>query len=143
MPAKPHPPGVTDAVASELRRLGERYGIRNIRVFGSFARGEAGADSDLDLLVDDVPGQAGFAFVRFCDEAERLLGRDVDVATVRSLHPMIRESVLAEAVSGLGRRLAGLAVPEGQVLRPPFGVLTGGWATFFAMFSSVWRGAHL
>lgn len=98
MPARPQPPGVTEPVAAELRRLGERYGIRNIRVFGSFARGEAGKESDLDLLVDYVPGQAGFAFVRFCAEAERLLGRDVDVATVRSLHPMIRESVLAEAV---------------------------------------------
>jgi hypothetical protein len=85
-------------LAAELRRLGERYGIRNIRVFGSFARGEASNDSDLDLLVDYVPGQRGFAFVRFCEEAERLLGRDVDVATVRSLHPMIRDSVLAEAI---------------------------------------------
>ena len=85
-------------LAAELRRLGERYGIRNIRVFGSFARGEASSDSDLDLLVDYVPGQRGFAFVRFCEEAERLLGRDVDVATVRSLHPMIRDRVLAEAV---------------------------------------------
>ena len=90
--------GVPAPVAAELRRLGERYGIRNIRVFGSFARGEASSDSDLDLLVDYVPGQRGFAFVRFCEEAERLLGRDVDVATVRSLHPMIRDSVLAEAI---------------------------------------------
>jgi len=85
-------------VAAELRKLGERYGIRNIRVFGSFARGDAGEGSDLDLLVDYVPGQSGFAFVRFCEEAEKLLRRDVDVATVGSLHPLIREVVLAEAV---------------------------------------------
>ena len=98
MSARPNLPMVTEPVAAELRKLGERYGIRNIRVFGSFARGDAGTDSDIDLLVDYVPGQAGFAFVRFCEEAESLLGRAVDVATVRSLHPMIRESVLAEAV---------------------------------------------
>lgn len=42
---------VPDHVAAELRTLGDRYGIRNIRVFGSFVRGEGGPDSDLDLLV--------------------------------------------------------------------------------------------
>jgi uncharacterized protein len=89
---------VPEPVAAELRKLGARYGIRNLRVFGSFAKGDAREDSDLDLLVDYVPGQSGFAFVRFCDEAERLLGRDVDVTTAAGLHPMIRESVLAEAV---------------------------------------------
>ncbi len=93
-----HPRVVPEPVAADLRKLGERYGIRNLRVFGSFARGDAREDSDLDLLVDYVPGQSGFAFVRFCEEAERLLGRDVDVTTVAGLHPMIRESVLAEAV---------------------------------------------
>jgi uncharacterized protein len=86
------------ATAMELRRIGERYGIRNIRVFGSLARGEARADSDVDLLVDYVPGQKGFAFFRFCREAETLLGRRVDVATERSLHPLIRDRVRQEAV---------------------------------------------
>jgi predicted nucleotidyltransferase len=85
-------------LAAELRTLGERFGIRNIRVFGSVARRDATAASDFDLLVDYVPGQAGFAFLRFCGEAEQLLGRRVDVATVESLHPMIRENVLREAV---------------------------------------------
>jgi uncharacterized protein len=86
------------ATAMALRRIGERYGIRNIRVFGSLARGEARADSDVDLLVDYVPGQKGFAFFRFCREAEALLGRRVDVATERSLHPLIRDRVRQEAV---------------------------------------------
>jgi predicted nucleotidyltransferase len=86
-------------VSSQLRNLGARFGIRNIRVIGSFARGDHHPDSDVDLLVDYVPGQSGFAFVRFCREAEALLGRKVDVATERSLHPMIRNTVLAEAVA--------------------------------------------
>jgi predicted nucleotidyltransferase len=87
-----------DGQAAQVRRLGERYGIRNIRVFGSFARNQAGPDSDLDLLVEYVPGQQGFAFVRFCREVEELVGRKVDVATDRSLHPLIRDKVLAQAV---------------------------------------------
>jgi uncharacterized protein len=89
---------LSQSVAAQVRRLGERYGIRNIRVFGSFARNQAGPDSDLDLLVDYVPGQSGFAFVRFCREVEELVGRKVDVATDRSLHPLIRDKVLAEAL---------------------------------------------
>ena len=87
-----------EAVAERLRALGEGYGVRNIRVFGSLARGEAGSESDVDLLVDYLPGQSGFAFIRFCREAEELLCRRVDVATESSLHPLIRDKVLAQAV---------------------------------------------
>ena len=89
---------VPQALAAEIRQLGERYGIHNIRVFGSFARGDAGPDSDIDLLVEYVPGHGGFAFVDFCDAVEGLLKRKVDVVTENSLHPVIRDKVLAEAV---------------------------------------------
>lgn len=89
---------ISEALAERVRALGEAHGIRNIRVFGSFARGEACPESDLDLLVEYVPGQSGFAFVRFCREVEQLLGRKVDVATEGSLHPLIRDKVLAQAV---------------------------------------------
>jgi predicted nucleotidyltransferase len=85
-------------VADQVRVLGARYGIRRIRVFGSVARGEARPDSDIDLLVDYEPGHGGFAFVDFCESVERLLGRRVDVVTERSLHPLIRDRVLARAV---------------------------------------------
>lgn len=89
---------LSDALAAEVRTLGERYGIRNIRVFGSFARGEARPDSDLDLLVEYVPGRNGFAFVEFCERVEGLLGRSVDVVTDKSLHPLVRDKILAQAV---------------------------------------------
>jgi predicted nucleotidyltransferase len=89
--------------------------VRNIRVFGSFARGGAGVDSDLDLLVDYVPGQSGFAFLRFCREAEELVGRKVDVAGVDGLHPLIRDRVFAEggdsALKG-GRRAERLCLTD-------------------------------
>jgi hypothetical protein len=64
---------------------------------GCSARSLAGTparpDSDTDLLVQYVLGQSGFAFVRFCRKVEELLGRKVDVATERSLHPLIQERV--------------------------------------------------
>ena len=87
-----------ESIAAEVRLLGERHGIRNIRVFGSFARGENRPESDVDLLVEYVPGQGGFAFVDFCEKVEALLGRRVDVVTEKSLHPLIRDKVLAHAV---------------------------------------------
>lgn len=85
-------------LAAQVRELGERRGVRNIRVFGSFARGEATPASDIDLLVDYVPGPDGFAFVAFCEEVEQLLGRKVDVVTAKSLNPVIRDRVMAEAL---------------------------------------------
>jgi len=89
---------VSEDKAAQIRELGERLGVRNIRVFGSLARGDHRPDSDLDLLVDYVPGHGGFAFVEFCERVEQLLEREVDVITTRSLHPIIRERVLAEAL---------------------------------------------
>ena len=89
---------VPEALAETVREVGARFGIRNIRVFGSFARGEAGPESDVDLLVEYVPGKGGFAFVDFCEAVEKLLGRKVDVVTDKSLPPLIRDRVLAQAV---------------------------------------------
>jgi len=89
---------IPEDLAARVRALGARYGVHDIRVFGSVARGEAGHESDVDLLVKYVPGHGGFAFVEFCDEVEKLLGRRVDVVTERSLHPRIRERILSQAV---------------------------------------------
>ena len=90
--------GIPPAVREALLQLGEVCGVRNIRIFGSVARGEQTPASDIDLLVDYESGQSGFAFIRFCEDAEALLARPVDVATVRSLNPRIRGRVLAEAI---------------------------------------------
>jgi len=91
-------PVLPEDLAAQVRALGARHGIRRIRVFGSMARGEARPESDIDLLVEYEPGHGGFAFVDFCEAVERLLCRRVDVVTERSLHPLIRDKVLAQAV---------------------------------------------
>jgi len=90
---------IPERIAAEIRKLGDHYGIRNIRVFGSFARGEARPGSDVDLLVEYVPGRSGFAFVEFCEKVEELLERRVDVVTENSLPPLIRDKVLRQAVA--------------------------------------------
>ncbi len=75
-----------------------RHGARNVRVFGSVARGTATERSDLDLLVDVEPGRDLFDLVAFKQEIEEVLGRQVDVLTENSLSPYLREKVLHEAV---------------------------------------------
>jgi uncharacterized protein len=75
-----------------------RHGARNVRVFGSVARGTAAKDSDLDLLVDMEPGRDLFDLVALKREMEEALGLKVDVLTENSLSPYLRERVLREAV---------------------------------------------
>lgn len=83
----------------QIVAIGKRFGVRNIRVFGSVARGDAGAQSDLDLLIDVDPGHGYFDMAGFALEVEDLLGVFTQVATVGGLKVRIRDRVLAEAVA--------------------------------------------
>ena len=82
---------------TELLALAERRGATRLRVFGSMQRGDATADSDVDLLVTLRPGVSALALGGLLMDAQELLGRSVDVVTEASLHPALRERVLAEA----------------------------------------------
>lgn len=76
-----------------------KHGARNVRVFGSVARGEADEQSDIDLLVDMEPGRTLLDLGGLLMDLQALLGQNVDVVTERGLKPRIRERVLAEAVA--------------------------------------------
>lgn len=82
----------------EVLRVAARHGARNLRVFGSVARGEAGPDSDLDLLVDVEPGRSLLDLGGLLVDLQELLGCRVDVVTEGGLRQRIRERVLREAV---------------------------------------------
>ena len=85
--------------AEQLRieALAKKRGLRNLRLFGSVARGEAGDSSDIDLLVDALPGTSLVDLAGFRQELEELLGRRVDVVTPADLSPAVRARALAEA----------------------------------------------
>jgi predicted nucleotidyltransferase len=87
------------AQRDEIVQLGRRFGVRNIRVFGSVARGEAAADSDLDLLVDVGRGHGYLDMAGFALGVEDALGVFTQVATPRGLKLRIRDRVLGEAVA--------------------------------------------
>ena len=70
----------------------------NWQLFGSVARGDAGPDSDVDLLYVRVPGNdLGMAYLDLQDDLERLFGRHVDLVAKDGLHRVIRDQVLADA----------------------------------------------
>jgi uncharacterized protein len=82
----------------EILRVSARHGARNVRIFGSVARGEADEASDIDFLVEMEPGRSLLDLGGLQVELESLLGRPVDVVTVRGLKARIRSTVLREAV---------------------------------------------
>jgi len=82
----------------EIQRIGARHGARNIRVFGSVARGEARNDSDIDFLVDTGPVTSSWFPAGLVLDLEDALGCKVEVVTEKGLSPFLKERVLQEAV---------------------------------------------
>ena len=81
----------------EILALAARYGARNVRIFGSVARGDDDVRSDLDFLVDMEPGRSLLDLGGLLMDLQDLLGRPVDVVTEKGLKERIRSRVLAEA----------------------------------------------
>jgi uncharacterized protein len=83
------------AEKEKIVEICERNDIEFCAVFGSFARGEADENSDIDLLVR-FSKPIGWAFYGIADELEMVLGRKVDLATENMIGKRIRESVFRD-----------------------------------------------
>jgi predicted nucleotidyltransferase len=86
------------ALSRDIRRAAESHGVGRVRLFGSVARGEEGADSDIDLVVSLSPGGTLMDLARLEVALERLLGRPVDVVPESGLREPFRSAVLRDAV---------------------------------------------
>lgn len=82
----------------EILRIAASHGARNVRIFGSVVRGEAGAESDVDFLVELERGRSLLDLGGLLMELQNLLGCNVDVVTENGLRQRIRDQVLREAV---------------------------------------------
>jgi hypothetical protein len=84
--------------AQALAAVCDRYGIAELKIFGSQARGEARPDSDIDVLYTLQPGRKlGWEIEQLADELSGLLGHRADLISARALHPRLKPAVLAEA----------------------------------------------
>ena len=81
-----------------ILRIAAQYGAHNVRIFGSVARGEADARSDVDVLVDLEPGRSLLDLGGLLMGLQDLIEHPVDVITEQGLRPRIRQRVLEEAV---------------------------------------------
>ena len=93
--------GIDDLLGArreEVLWLAAQHGARNVRVFGSVARGEADATSDLDFLIELEPGRNLLDMGGLLMDLQSVLRRPVDVISEKGLRPSIRARVLREAV---------------------------------------------
>ena len=84
--------------SGQIRQIAASHGAGNLRLFGSAARGEAGPNSDIDLLIDVVSTPSPWFPAGLILDLENLLGRHVEVVTEQGLDSALREHVLHEAV---------------------------------------------
>jgi predicted nucleotidyltransferase len=89
---------VLQAKRADILRIAAQHGARNVRVFGSAARGDEGPSSDVDFLIEFEEGRSVLDLAGLWQDLEELLGCKVDVAEPEGLHWYIRDRVLKEAV---------------------------------------------
>ena len=83
---------------SEILRIAASHGAHNVRVFGSVARGQAGPDSDIDLLFEFDPDRSLMDYGHLLMDLQDLLACKVDIVTEDGLHPVIKDRVLEDAI---------------------------------------------
>ncbi len=87
------------AKRDDVLEVAQHHGVTSIRVFGSVARGDESADSDIDFLVTTGPSVSSWFPAGLILELEQLLGRHIDIVTESGLNPLIRDQVMTEAVA--------------------------------------------
>ena len=81
-----------------IEKSARTHGVRSIRVFGSFARGDENAESDLDLLIELEPNRSLLDIISLKYELEDLTCRTVDVVTAAGISPYLADQITKEAI---------------------------------------------
>ncbi|WP_423792285.1 nucleotidyltransferase family protein [Methanocaldococcus indicus] len=88
---------IKEILRKHKNELKERYKVKSIAIFGSYARGEQKETSDIDILVEFYETPDLIEFVDLKYYLEDILGLKVDLVTKNALHPMIKDEILKEA----------------------------------------------
>lgn len=85
-----------DEIKKKAVPILKEAGVTHSSIFGSYVRGEEKEDSDIDMLVEVPKGTGLFAFIGLQHKLEDALNKKVDLVTYKSIHPLLRESILKE-----------------------------------------------
>lgn len=81
----------------QIEAIAREFGVSNVRVFGSVARGDSRDGSDVDLLIQIDPDRSLLDLIGFEDEVSAVMGCPIDVVTERALRPRLAPTILREA----------------------------------------------
>ncbi len=107
---------LSESMVAVIVSILRKHDVQRASLFGSYARGEAGQDSDIDILVDLPASKSLLDLVDLKLDLEDTLARQVDVVTYRSLHPRIKETVLKDEVVLMQRDLPDLETKIARLL---------------------------
>jgi predicted nucleotidyltransferase len=89
---------ILEQINSQNKILRDKYHVKTIGVFGSFARGDETENSDIDILVDfDLP-IGFFDFIRLENDLSKILGKKVDLITKKAIKPAVKDNILREVI---------------------------------------------
>ncbi len=82
----------------DILKIASLHGAKNIKVFGSVARGEQNQNSDIDFVVEMEKGKTVLNRIALMQDLKKLLGQEVDVVTYKSLREKIKHDIIKDAV---------------------------------------------
>ncbi len=88
---------INDILRKYMPELEEKYKVKDIGIFGSYAREEQGKSSDIDILVS-FSGPIGWEFFDLKEFLESVLDMEVDLVTIGALKPQLRDEILQEVI---------------------------------------------
>lgn len=83
--------------SEDIKKIAEMHGAKNLRIFGSIAKGEESQESDIDFLVDTEEETSSWFPAGLILDLEKILGRRVEVVTENGLNHLLRDQILKEA----------------------------------------------
>ena len=88
---------ILELIRDKYPYLSREFGVEKIGVFGSYSKGKETPESDIDILVE-FNGPIGWDFIELNDHLEHILGKKVDLVSIRALKPQLKDDILSEVV---------------------------------------------
>jgi len=88
---------IIDLLSQQKHEYAEKFKVRSMAIFGSYARGDQGENSDIDIIVDVDPS-IGLEFVTLAESIEGLIGQRVELVSLRALKPRQLEYIQPELI---------------------------------------------